>query len=207
MPLLWIFDHTLFCFLCSSAHFCLSRSVSKRHLIPLRPTSTSFILSFYLTMPTASLSDPVQNTAPDGVLSSCCCSLTLTLTTSMGIWYDAGVTKGMTSLAAHRVYGMMRVPRNLDFLFYFCSVFASFSYWFLFLASRVRSHHSPSLIRIKLLSLQFVFDSYPWAFPLSSRWKFRLPGDFSWSRQKTSIVYQSVIKISWHSHHPIYLLR
>ena len=48
------------------------------------------------------LSSTVQDTTPEGVLSQCWCSLTLTLTTSIGIWDGAGVTKGVTSHAAHR---------------------------------------------------------------------------------------------------------
>ena len=34
-----------------------------------------------------------QNTTPEGILSLCWCSLILTLTTSMGIWYNAGATE------------------------------------------------------------------------------------------------------------------
>ena len=49
------------------------------------------------------------------------------------------------------VYGMMRVTRNLDSLFCSCLVFASFSYWFLFLALCVSSHHTLSLIMIKFV--------------------------------------------------------
>ena len=64
-----------------------------------RPSASfenSFILSFCLTITTASLSDPVPNTTPDLVLSKCWCSLTLTH--SLPQW----------------VYGMVRVPRDLD---------------------------------------------------------------------------------------------
>ena len=59
----------------------------------------SLILPHYHS---ASLPAAVQNTTPEGVLSSCGCSLTLTLTTSTGICHDAGVTKGVISPAAHR---------------------------------------------------------------------------------------------------------
>ena len=52
-----------------------------RPVVGLRPPSNSFILSFRLTMPAA-----FQNTTPCGVLSPCWCPLTLTLTTSIGIW-------------------------------------------------------------------------------------------------------------------------
>ena len=40
----------------------------------------------------------VQDTSPEGMLSSCGCSLTLTLTTSTGIWHDAGATKSWSSV-------------------------------------------------------------------------------------------------------------
>ena len=73
-----------------------------RPVVGLWPPSNSFILSFHLTITSASLSDPVQNTTPEGVPSKCWYSLTLTLTTSIGISHSAGVTKGVTSPAAHR---------------------------------------------------------------------------------------------------------
>ena len=44
----------------------------------------------------------VQDTTPEDVLSSCGCSLTPTITTSIVIWHSAGSTKGETSPAAHR---------------------------------------------------------------------------------------------------------
>ena len=44
----------------------------------------------------------IQDITLEGFLSSCGCSLYLTLTTSIGIWHSAGVTKGVTSPAAHR---------------------------------------------------------------------------------------------------------
>ena len=44
----------------------------------------------------------VHDTTAEGVLSLCWCSLTLTLTPSMGIWHSAGVSKGVTTPAAHR---------------------------------------------------------------------------------------------------------
>jgi hypothetical protein len=59
MPQLWILDHILSCFVCSSLHLCLSFSVAQFHLVPLRPPSNFFILS----------TRPVQDTAPEGVLS------------------------------------------------------------------------------------------------------------------------------------------
>ena len=66
-------------------------------VVGLRPPSNSFILSFRLTTHAA-----VQNTIPEGVLSQCWCSLTLILTTTTSIWRSVGVTKGVTSPAAHR---------------------------------------------------------------------------------------------------------
>ena len=66
-----------------------------------RPSASfenSFILSFCLTITTASLSDPVQNTTPEDILSLCWCSLVLTLTTSMCIWHSAGATKSLSSV-------------------------------------------------------------------------------------------------------------
>ena len=65
---------------------CLFKSV----LVPLRPVvglrPPSKIPSFYLTITTESLSVLSQNTTSEGVLSLCWCSLTPTLTTSIGIW-------------------------------------------------------------------------------------------------------------------------
>ena len=43
-----------------------------------------------------------HDTTPEGILSSCGCSLTLTISASIGIWHSAGATKGVTSPAAHR---------------------------------------------------------------------------------------------------------
>ena len=44
----------------------------------------------------------VQGKTEEGILSSCGCCLTLTRTTSIGIWYTAGARKGVTSPATHR---------------------------------------------------------------------------------------------------------
>ena len=64
----------------------ITSSVSHTHFhiskFPLRPPSNFFIHS----LSTRS----VQDTTPEVILSSCGCSLTLTLTASMDIWYDAG---------------------------------------------------------------------------------------------------------------------
>ena len=52
-----------------------------RPVVGFRPPSNCFILSFRLTMPSASLPAAIQNTTLEGVLSLCWCSLNLTLTT------------------------------------------------------------------------------------------------------------------------------
>ena len=44
----------------------------------------------------------VHDTTPEGILSSCGCTFTRTLTTSIDIWDGAGATRGVTSSAAHR---------------------------------------------------------------------------------------------------------
>ena len=61
-------------FVCSSLHLCLSSSIF--HFV--------CCISGYRS---------VQDTTPEGVFSSCGSSLTLTLTTSIGIWHGAGATK------------------------------------------------------------------------------------------------------------------
>ena len=53
VPQFWIFHHTLFFFICSSLHLCLSCSVAQFHLIPLRPPSNFSIHS--LSLPTHSV--------------------------------------------------------------------------------------------------------------------------------------------------------
>ena len=51
----WIPDHTLSCFVCSSLHLCLSYSVPKFHLVPLRPlVGPPRISSFTLSLPVLS---------------------------------------------------------------------------------------------------------------------------------------------------------
>ena len=63
-----------------------------RPLVGLRPPPFCYVLSLHLTMPTVSVRS-VHDTIEEGVLSLCGCSLTLTLTTSIGIWHSAGATK------------------------------------------------------------------------------------------------------------------
>ena len=62
------------------------------------------------------LSSTIQDTNPEGILSSCGCSLTLTLTTSIGIWHDAGATKSWSSLVSlscsYRIY--LGIRSNYD---------------------------------------------------------------------------------------------
>ena len=78
----------------------LSCTVPNFHLVPLsslvglRPPSDFFIHSLFTCS--------VQDTTPCSVLSSCGCSLPLTLATSIGTWHSAGATKGVTRPAAQR---------------------------------------------------------------------------------------------------------
>ena len=93
-----------------SVHLCISISLP-RLLSFLGPTAPfgrpsaslqflhSLILPHYAYL--ISLCS-VHDTTAEGVLSLCWCSLTLTLTPSMGIWHSAGVSKGVTTPAAHR---------------------------------------------------------------------------------------------------------
>ena len=66
------------------------------YIAPFSRPSASFEFSSILS------TRSIQDTTPEGVPAKCGCSLTLTLTTSIGIWHSAGVTKGVTSPAAHR---------------------------------------------------------------------------------------------------------
>ena len=72
------------------------------------------------------LSSTLQDTTPEGVLSSCGCSLTLTHTTSIGIWMVRVPRKEWPVLQLTGVYGMMRVPRNLDFSLSNCPILVEF---------------------------------------------------------------------------------
>ena len=94
----------------SSLSLLLSYMVPKFYLVPHDFTAPfgrpSASLEFLHSLSLSTRS--VQNTIPEGVLSSCGCALTLTLTTSQG------------------VYGRVRVPRNLHSLFYDCPVLDSF---------------------------------------------------------------------------------
>ena len=78
---------------CSICITVFSSTVPMRPLVGLRPPSNSFILSLHLTITLYLSPVAVQDTTPEGVLSLCWCSLTLTLTTSIGIWHSAGATK------------------------------------------------------------------------------------------------------------------
>ena len=86
----------------------ISPLVPLRPLVGLRPPSNSFILSFRLTITTASLPDLVQNTTPEGVLSLNAGALSL--------WHSP----------PQWAYGRVRVPRNLHSLFYNCPVLDHF---------------------------------------------------------------------------------
>ena len=69
-------------------------TVSSQYLLKLFA-----VLSIYLSV-SAYLS--VQDTTREGVLSLNAGARTLTLTNSIRIWHSVGVTKGVTSHAAHR---------------------------------------------------------------------------------------------------------
>ena len=90
----WIFDHTLSCFVYSSLHRCLSCTVPKFHLGPLRLLSNIFIHSIFLPV--------LSKTQLHEAFSLHAGARTLTLTTSIGIWHGAGATRGVTSPTAHR---------------------------------------------------------------------------------------------------------
>ena len=78
-----------------SVYLCLSSSVPLVSLVPLRPPSNFFIHSPSLPLPTRS----IQYTSPKRrSLAECGCSLTLPLTTSIGIWHGAGATKSWPSV-------------------------------------------------------------------------------------------------------------
>ena len=80
----------------------ISPSVPLRPSVDLRPPSYYFILSLRLTMPAVFFWAAVWDTIPEGILSWCWCSLTQTLTTSIGIRHSEGATKGVTSPTVHR---------------------------------------------------------------------------------------------------------
>ena len=90
-----LIEHSLSSICSDSRLICLfiSPLVPLRPVVGLRPPSNSFILSFRLTMPAA-----VQNTTAEDVPSTCWCSLTLTLATSVSIWHCAGATKSWFSV-------------------------------------------------------------------------------------------------------------
>ena len=71
VPQFWIFDHTLSCFVCSSLSLMLSCTV------PIGSTAPSLEFLHWHSLATRS----IQDTTPDGVLSSYGCALTLPLTT------------------------------------------------------------------------------------------------------------------------------
>ena len=116
--------HLLICLSCWVAQFQSSTSfylVSLRHLVGLRPPSNFLIhfLSLSLSLPILS-----KTQVKKAFLSSCGWFLTLTLTTSIGIWHGAGATKGVTSHAAHRGYmAWCRCHEILIALAYYQQVF------------------------------------------------------------------------------------
>ena len=67
VPRFWIFDHTLSCCVFSSLHLCLSCTVPKFHLVPLRPLVGLRPRSNFFIHSLSTRS--VQDTTPEGVLS------------------------------------------------------------------------------------------------------------------------------------------
>ena len=135
---------------------CASLSLLHSFTTPFdRPSASfenSFILSRCLTITAVSLSVSVRNTTPEGVFSLCWCSPILTHSLPQWVYgMGAGATKEVTGPTAHRVYGMVRVPRNLDFSFYNCPVFDAFSVLF----GQV-SHNSLSRLLICKLKNSFI---------------------------------------------------
>ena len=112
---------------------------------PSASVENNCILSCCLTITTASLSDPVQNTTPEGVLSSCWCSLTLTHTLPQ--W----------------VHRRVRVPRDLDSTLYHCLVFVKFL-----------SVSDPTMILMIELLESFI-SAYEYSVPCSSLWSAKKP--------------------------------
>ena len=85
----------------------------------------------------------VQDTTLEGVICTCWCSLTLPVTTSKGIWYAVGVTKGVTSPAAYR--GIWHVAGATRSWLYSQSWSKSFAGSSLFVPSETRHHEAFSL--------------------------------------------------------------
>ena len=139
------FAQTLVYFVWLTLHSCLSSSVPLHPLVGLRPPSKiaqlsqfvshsfSFILLFYLTMPTVFHSAEVEDTTPEGVLSSCWCSLTLTLATSQG---------SMGWCGCHEIL----IPGSTTVLFLSNFSLCSTRLWYVWLSL---SNHSFQLISIQ----------------------------------------------------------
>ena len=165
----------------SSLSLMLSCAVPNLHLVPLgstalfgRPSaSLEFLHSLSLSMRS------VQDTTPEGVLSSCGYSLTLTLTTSVGTWYGAGVMKGVTSHAAHkgilRSAGATKSRSSVVLLSYSCRISlyirsnCSSSGW----ATRVINFRflvlsSLFITRIRQETINLVIRSHPFRHPLKT---------------------------------------
>ena len=116
MPQFWILDQTLslFCLLISS-----SLSLMLSCTIPLGSTSASLEFLHSLIPPHYACCIPLCSaqfdTTPEGILSQCWCSLILTHSQPQWIYRMVRVPrKKWTVPQLTGVYGMIRVPRDLD---------------------------------------------------------------------------------------------
>ena len=154
VPQFWIFDHTQFpCSLFPQIFISVSRTqlhgsescaIPKFHLFHCTLWSAfglRRISSFALSRSTRS----VQDTTPEGVLSWCWCSLTLTHTLPQ--W----------------VHRRVRVPRDLDSTLYHCLVFVKFL-----------SVSDPTMILMIELLESFI-SAYEYSVPCSSLWSAKKP--------------------------------
>ena len=119
----------------ASVHPCPFSTVSLRSLFGLRPPSKipSFAhYAYHISLPS------VQYKSSEGVLSLCGCSLTLTLTTSIGIWHSADATKSwflvlQLSCFVESLRCMVNCPSILSVplsaLWFLVTVDASFKKW------------------------------------------------------------------------------
>ena len=111
VPFLTIWSHSLLsCLLISSSlSLMLSWIVPLDSTAPFGRPSASFEFLYSLSLyPFCPRHNSLWRSLFMRVLSHS------TLTASMGIWHSAGVTKWVTSPAAHRVYGIVRVLVDLD---------------------------------------------------------------------------------------------
>ena len=119
-------DSWIFC-LFISASLSLFHSFTAPFSRPLPSLKNFFIFSFRFAMPGVSLPAAVQDIPPDGVLSQCWCPPTLTHTLAQWVSGILRVPRKEWPVSQlTRVYGIVRVSRNLDPALYQCLVFVEF---------------------------------------------------------------------------------